>query len=315
MDDRTSALRDIAAIARRHGLSAGDIAAALGEAPAAGRAGNAIRARTVMVRVLGFLGGTFIFAGLGVFIALRWSDMNSASRVVITLGPGVAAFLLAVLSHRDRRFDKVTAPLFLIAAALEPTGMFVAFEEYGSGGDWRLAGLITSATMALQFAGAFGSIRRSTPLFFALLFATLFSWTALDLLGADDDLIALIIGGSMLLAAVGLDRTAHSEISPFWYLLGSAAFLKGVFDLVESTPFEITFLAVAAGFVYLSVLLRSRALLLVATLAILSYTGWFTRQHFADSVGWPIALIVFGFAMIGLSALAFRIDRDYVRAG
>ena len=46
---------------------------------------------------------------------------------------------------------------------------------------------------------------------------------------------------------------------------------------------------------------------------ILAYTGWFTGQHFADSVGWPIALIAFGIFMIGLSALAMRIDRLYVR--
>jgi hypothetical protein len=32
------------------------------------------------------------------------------------------------------------------------------------------------------------------------------------------------------------------------------------------------------------------------------------------TVGWPIALIAFGMFMIGLSALAFRIDRDYVRS-
>jgi hypothetical protein len=48
-------------------------------------------------------------------------------------------------------------------------------------------------------------------------------------------------------------------------------------------------------------------------MAILAYTAWFTGQHFADSVGWPLALIVFGMFMIGLSSLAFRIDRDYVR--
>ena len=64
---------------------------------------------------------------------------------------------------------------------------------------------------------------------------------------------------------------------------------------------------------YLSVVLHSRTLLFVATLAILAYTGWFTGQHFADSVGWPIALMVFGLVMIGLSALAFRVDRDYLR--
>ena len=73
------------------------------------------------------------------------------------------------------------------------------------------------------------------------------------------------------------------------------------------------FLASAAGFVYLSAVLHSRTLLVVATLAILAYTGWFTGQHFADSIGWPLALIAFGMFMIGLSALAFRFDRDYVR--
>jgi hypothetical protein len=301
----------MADIARRHRLSAADIAAALGEGPAAARS---TRARTVLVRVLGYLGGTFIFAGIGVFIALQWSDMNSASRVVITLGPGLVAFVLAILSNKDARFDKVTPALFLMAAVLEPTGMFVAFEEFGSGGDWRLASLITTGAMAFQFAATFTSIRRSTPLFLAVLFTTLFWWTALDLLDAGSELTALVVGSSMLLAAVGVDRTVHRDVSPVWYLLGSAAFLEGFFDAVDGTPFEILFLGVAAGFVYLSVLVRSRALLIVATLGILAYTGWFTRQHFADSVGWPIALIIFGILMIAMSALAFRIDRDYVRA-
>jgi hypothetical protein len=52
----------------------------------------------------------------------------------------------------------------------------------------------------------------------------------------------------------------------------------------------------------------------VATAGILAYTAWFTGEHFAESVGWPIALIIFGLLLIGLSALALRIDRNYVRA-
>jgi hypothetical protein len=319
-DDRTRALQEIAAIATQYGLSAAEIAASLRSAAATGASagqaasGRDSRTRTVLVRALGYLGGTFVFAGIGVFIALQWGAMNSAARVVVTLGPGVVAFILAILSHRETRFDKITAPLFLMAAVLEPMGMLVAFEEFGSGGDWRIASLITAGTMALQFGASVKVVRRSTPLFMAILFSVLFWWTALDLLDVSAQTTALVIGGSVFLAAVGLDRTAHRDISPFWYFLGSAAFLEGFFDLVDRTPFEIMFIAVAAGFVYLSVVLHSRALLIVATLGILAYTGWFTRQHFADSVGWPIALIMFGAVMIGLSALAFRIDRDYVRA-
>ena len=73
------------------------------------------------------------------------------------------------------------------------------------------------------------------------------------------------------------------------------------------------FLAAAAAFVYVSVVLHSRTLLAVATLAILAYTAWFTGQHFVDSIGWPLALMALGLLMIGLSALAVRIDRTYVR--
>jgi len=310
-DARTRALENIAALAREHHLSADEITAALGHAPVAGHEN---RARVVLIRVLGYLGGTFVFAGIGVFIALQWSAMNSAARIVATLGSGLAAFALAIISTREPRAQKVTTPLLLVAAALEPTGMLVAFKELGSGGDWRLAGLITAGTMAVQFAATFRLLRRSTPLFMAVFFATFFWWTALDLLDADSEVIALVVGASMLLSAVGIDRTPHRDITPVWYLFGAAAFLYGIFDMVEQTPLEIGFLAIAAGFVYLSVVLHTRTLLFVATLAILAYTAWFTGEHFANSVGWPIALIAFGMFMIGLSALAFRIDRDYVRA-
>jgi hypothetical protein len=314
MDERSQALSEIAELARRHGLTAADIAQALGTETPGAAPDRENRWRSVLVTVLGFLGGTFVFAGIGVFIALQWSSMNSAARVIVTLGSGLTALALAVLSTRDTRFAKVTTPLLLVAAALEPTGILVAFNEFGSGGDWRWAGLITAGVMALQFAGLFASLRRSTPLFITIFFSTLFWWTALDLAGVDDEMGALIVGASLVLTAMGVDRSGHRDISPAIYFFGSAGFLYGFFDLVEKTAFEIAFVAAAAGFVYLSVVLHSRTLLFVATLAILGYTGYFTGEHFADSVGWPIALIVFGMAMIALSALAFRIDRDYVRA-
>jgi hypothetical protein len=310
VDDRTRALHDIAALARQHGLTVADIAASLGEAPSEQQEH---RWRGVLVRVLGFLGGTFVFAGIGVFIAIQWDAMNSAARIVVTLGSGLAVFVLGAFASRDPRFEKATTPLFLAAAALEPVGMLVAFDELGSGGNPRWAALITTGVVALQFGATFASLRRSTPLFMTIAFGILFWWTALDLLDVDDTVIWIVLGATMLLAAAGLSRTVHRDITPIWYLFGASMFLYGLFDAVERTPFEILFLAVAAAFVYLSVILHSRMLLFVATLAILAYTGWYTGQHFANSVGWPIALIVFGVLMIGLSALAFRIDRVYVR--
>jgi len=310
VDERARALEQIAAVARAHGLSAAEIAAAI--EPPAGDAG-ARRGQRVLVHVLGVLGGTFVFAGVGVFIALQWSELNSAARVLVTLGSGLIAFVLAVLGTRDARFDKAATPLFLAAAVLEPVGMIVAFEEFGSGGDWRWASLITSGAMAGQFALTFAALRRSTLLFLTILLAAAFFWTALDLIDADKTAISLVMGVSLLLAAIGADRSGRSGITPFWYFTGATTFLYGFFDAVEGTPLEIGFLAVAAGVMYGSVLLHSRTLLAVATLAILAYTAYFTGEHFVNSVGWPLALVAFGLVLIGLSALAVRIDRDYVR--
>src|SRR5574338_460710 len=77
VDERTRALRTIADIAREHSLSAADVAAALREASATE---SEDRRQHVLVRVLGYLGGTFVFAGIGVFIALQWDQLNSAAR-------------------------------------------------------------------------------------------------------------------------------------------------------------------------------------------------------------------------------------------
>lgn len=312
-EGRSRALEQIVTLAREHGLTATEIGAALSAGtPAAARQPES-RARTIVMRVLGYLGGTFVFAGVAAFIATQWDTMNSAARVIITLGPGVAACVLAVLSSRDERFEKAVAPLFLIAAVLEPAGMLVAFNEFGSGGDPRWAALVTAGAVAFQFGAIFGVLRQSMLLLLTVFFGTLFWMTAFDLIQLDDERGALVIGASLVLAAIGIDRTPHSLITPPIHLCGGIAFLYGLFDIVEGTPFEILFILTASGFVYLSAAIQSRTLLLVATGAILAYTGWFTGEHFADSVGWPLALVLFGLLMIGMSALAFRIDRQYIR--
>ena len=312
MDERVRVLQQIVALAREHRLTASDISAALTDAPVPAAEG---RVRAILVKVGAYLGGTFVFAGIAAFIALQWDAMTSAARVIITLGSGIASFALATIATRDARFDKAAPPLFLIAATLEPVGMLVAFNEYGSGGsDARWAALITVGVMAVQFAVIFTVLRQSMLLFLAVFFAMLSWWTAFDLLGVDESFGVMMLGGCLLLAAVAADRTPHRSITPSWYLVGGIAFLYGLFDLVGGTPFELLFILMASGFVYLSASIPSRTLLLVATAAILGYTGWFTSERFADSLGWPIALMLFGLLMIGLSALAFRIDRQYIRS-
>ncbi len=241
MTAKHEALEQILKIARAHGLTPSDIRTAFKEA----NFGREQLSGSLLGRILGYLGGTFIFAGLGVFIALNWDVMNSAARIIITLGSGISAFIMAVVASTDERYTKVRTPLYLMAAALQPVGILVALDEFSSAGDWHHAALLTAGIMGFQQAAVFWQKRDTTLLFTTLVFALWFFGVALDFVNVDEELNALILGVATLSLCVGLERTPHQGMTPFWYLVGSVLFFHGLFELVQRTAFELVFLAVA----------------------------------------------------------------------
>ena len=131
MNDREAALAEIVDIARRNELSARDIVEAM-KTPAPGDdspGGGIVR------RLLAYIGGIFVFASVAVYIGMFWGEMNSAARIIITLGTGIVALTLSILLLDHDRLARAATPLFLIAAWLQPTGIMVAFDELGTGGD------------------------------------------------------------------------------------------------------------------------------------------------------------------------------------
>ena len=308
MTVKHEALEQIVEIARKHGLTPADINTVFEESSP----GREKLSGGLLGRILGYLGGIFIFAGLGVFIALNWDVMNTAARIIITLGSGITAFIMAIVASGDERYAKVRTPLYLIAAALQPVGILVAIDEFSSTGDGRYAALLTAGIMGFQQAAVFWQKRDTTLLFTTLVFALCFFGVALDLVNVDDELIALVLGASTLSLCIGLERTRYQVMTPFWYLVGSILFFHGVFELVQRTAFELVFLAVACAGVFLSTYVRSRTLLFVCTIAILAYISYFTAEHFQDSLGWPLVLIVLGLVFIALSAVAMRINKRYI---
>lgn len=315
MGEREIALEQVVEIVRAHDLDFDDVRAALaaaGDASVAQAPDGDDAKASVLTRVLGYLGGIFVFGGLGVFIAMNWEGMNVTARIIITLGAGLAAFIMALVAINDERYEKAATPLFLIAAFLEPIGLLVIFVEFYSGSDWHTVGMVVSGSIAAQQLLAFSKYRRTTLLFIAMVFLTGFIVALFDRLDIDPEITALVLGASLISICVGLDKGPHAAITPFWYFVGSYSALAGLFGVLENTMIEVLFLAAASGLVYLSTVVRSRTLLFVATIAMLAYIGYFSAEHFVQSIGWPLALILFGIVLIGLSSLAFRINKRYI---
>ena len=127
----------------------------------------------------------------------------------------------------------------------------------------------------------------------------------------DTNWASFIIGICLMLTAYGLhSKDRYPRLIALGYLVGSMMLYAGLFDLVNNTPVELIFLAVTAALLYVSVLLHSKALLLTTVLAMLSYIGYFSAEHFADSLGWPITLVLMGVAFMGVGTIAIKLKRQ-----
>ncbi|PKO46195.1 MAG: DUF2157 domain-containing protein [Betaproteobacteria bacterium HGW-Betaproteobacteria-22] len=308
MSLKEDALQDIVSLARHNNITLQEIAAAL-QAPQ-----QQVRkeSSSVLSKLFGYIGGIFIFAGIGVFISMYWDDFGSAARVVVTLGTGLVAFSMGLVCLTDKKYERAATPLFLIAALLQPTGILVMLQEYSSGGDARHGLMFMAVYMLIQQGATFWAKGRTVLAFSAILFGCIFFANLFDVLSGDEKLNGMVVGVSLLCVAYALNQSKHLAIAPFWYFIGAVILLISVFDAVKNTPQELVYLGLSALIIFLSTYVRSRTLLLVGTMSMLVYIGYYTTQHFADTLGWPIALVMTGIALIALSTLAVKLNQKYI---
>lgn len=306
MSDREEALRQIAEIAARHQLQAEEIIGELNKPPPPDQSE---RSSGIMARILAYLGGVFVLAGIVIFIGMQWEHFGSAARVLVTLGVGFVIYLFALVALNDTRFSRVTTPLLLMSALLQPTGIVVMMNEYSRGGDPLHGLLFMCVVMFLQQFLTFLATRRTVLLFTALFFGAAGFGTLCEILEVDDEIVALALGIGLIGVSYAIDKTVHSAITPFWYLAGSLAFLYGAFDIIEGSPLEIAYFGVAAAVMYLGTVVRSRVLLFSSVIALMGFTGYFFRDSLANAFG----LIIMGFLLIGLSVFAMSLNRKYIQ--
>ena len=307
MSTREEALQQIAEIAALHQLTADDIAKALNRASTPDQAE---RSTGILAKIMAYLGGIFVLAGIAIFIGMQWDLFGSAVRVMVTLGVGFIIFLFALITTRDDRFSRVTTPMFLVAALLQPTGIVVMLNEYSRGGDPEHGLLFMCGVMFVQQFLTFMAKKRTVLLFTSLFFGAAGFGTLCEILDIDFEITSLALGIGLTLVSYVIDKSVHRSITPFWYLAGSVFFLYGAFDLLEGSVIEIAYFGVAAAFMYLGTVVRSRILLFSSVIALMGFTGYFFRDSLANAFG----LILMGFLLIGLSAFAMSLNRKYIQA-
>jgi hypothetical protein len=309
MSARQDALVEVVDIIRRHGLTLDDISAAL----KGGGEFHAQKSGGILMRLFGYLGGLFVFAGLATFVAMQWEDLNSAGRIMVTLGTGFSIFILALVCTTDARLERAATPLFLVSALLQPSGILVMLKEFSRGGDPAHGALFMTFVMAVQQGCTFWAKDRTVLAFTTLFFGCSFFAIAFDLMKLDPDLIGAVIGLSLVCIGWSLNKSKHKALAGVTWFFGSFFFLAAAYDTLRKSPFEILFLGLSCGTIFLSTVARSRTLLVVGTLATLGYICYFIDKHFHNSLAGPIGLMVVGFLLIGMGVLAVKINNKYIK--
>jgi hypothetical protein len=309
MSAKQDALIEVVDIISRHGLTLEEISTAL----KGGKEFKADASSSILSRLFGYIGGIFIFVGLVIYVGMKWDDLNSMGRILLTLGAGFSTFLLALVCTTDQRFEKAATPLFLIAALLQPTGIVVLLGEYSHGGDPAYGLLFMNLVMAVQQGCAFWAKDRSVLALSTIVFGLGFFTVAFDLMHLDHHLIGVTVGASLTCIAWSLDHSRHKSIAPLCYFFGSIIFLSAAFSWLRHKPIEILFMGLACGTIFLSTVARIRTLLLVGTLALIGYIGDYIAEHFAHNLNAPLAVMLTGFLLIGLGVIAVKINNRYIR--
>ena len=121
---------------------------------------------------------------------------------------------------------------------------------------------------------------------------------------------SLVTGVCVIFTAYGLQKAGrHMGLSGLGYFFGAVMAYSGLFDLVHNTPFELLYLGVTASMLYACVVLQSRALLFTTVIAMLGFIGFYTAKHFANSLGWPVSLVLMGIAFLGVGTIALKVRR------
>ncbi|STY29769.1 Predicted membrane protein (DUF2157) [Legionella wadsworthii] len=232
------------------------------------------------------------------------------SRIVLNLGFGFLIFLLG-LYYREKQYQ-ITTPLFLVAAVLEASGLLTLLSQYTSilMPTWGV--LIVSFILFLQHVIAFILTRQTVLAFITIIFLYSFFLAAFELLGVPERLKWFVLSSSLLAVSSFINHSKFKSIAGLLFFISSLALLLDTFAIVRNEPYELLYLVLACGLIFLAIIESSRVLLVNASLGTLCFILYYSSQHFPHTVGWPITLIIIGLLLIGVSGVVIKLNKKYM---
>ena len=275
-----------------------------------------------VTKMLYVLGAAVVLIGILIFVAQIWEDIGSVGRIAVTLGLGFVLAGAGSMLMQQKREDQIGAIFHFLGGMLIPGGALVTLSEFE-------VEVISLWPVTIVFGAIFAFYLLLTKIhkhpiltFFAIANGTTFVYLLVEALvpgraRTHEELYAYLtmaVGGSYLFLAHAFRQGWNSKLLGALYLFGSTGVLGGAFSQVfEYTVWEFLFFLLPLGGLYLSVFMKSRAVLVMSTLFLIAHLVYISEEYFADSLGWPIMLVVLGFVFIGLGYGSVTINNRFIK--
>lgn len=275
-----------------------------------------------VTKMLYVLGAVIVITGVGFFVAQIWDDIGSFGRIAVTLGLGLLIAAIGSMLLKQKPEDNIGPIFHFIGGMLIPGGAIVTLSELE-------VDFVSLWPVAITFGVIFAfylllnAIHKHPILtFFAIANGTAFIYLLVEAMVEGpyyrhEDLYAyltMVIGASYLFLAHAFREGWNKHLIGALYFFGSGGFLGAAFSQVfDSVPWQLFYFLIVLGGLFLSVYMKSRSILVMGTLFLIAHVSYITSEYFADSLGWPISLVILGFVFIGLGYASVTINKKYIK--
>ncbi len=287
---------------------------------------DALKQHITLSEIMYYIGGGIVFLGICVLAYQNWDNFSSFIRIFVTLGSFIEAYVVGTLLYRYENLKKISQAFFLIAGCLAPLALNVVFKESGMDTSADSLQVLIYLISTSVFLGSLWFFRQTILLFFGIIFATaLFHFlvnllTGQNLTYQDSEKVLqytfLVEGLAWMLIGYYLKNSLFKAITGTLYGFGVLAFLGSAMALGGWSPnqnafWELVYPLLVFGVIFLSVYVKSKSFLVFGSLFLIGYILKLTGEYFSSGLGWPLALVLAGLAIMGVGYWAVKLNKQY----
>src|SRR3989344_582581 len=281
-----------------------------------GGATRVVRKKMSLTNILTGIGGIIVALGIVLLFQQHWQSFGVNMRIFVTLGFGIILYLAGALLYKTPSVRSVAWAMFLAFSLVTPFGIWVTFDSLYAQFPFFGYETVISLIMFTWFLASFfifrlrlfqlAAVLSGSILYFGVTGDFLAHNPAIDLASAFEYRF-LILGISYILLG----------FAGWMYPVGAMMFLGAAMGLGGYAPsanlfWEVVFPGLALGTMFMSIPLKNKSVLVVGSLYLMAYIIKITAEYFSNTLGWPIALILAGFALIGIGYGSLMLGKRYV---